>query len=324
VETGGVIADCATYDRELRQVTEIPLAALASDRRIRWVELVEPTDAELDLVGEALGLHELAVEDAVEAHQRPKLEVFGDALLLVLKTARISVTTRELELGELLMFLGHDFVVVVRHGRAADLTTIRQILARAPSTVDQGPAAVLHAIVDEVIDDYGPVVDAIDDAVEGVEDVVFSDAADNLAERIHLLKRQVLALHRVLTPLVEPLAVLASQPLPQVPEGIRHYFRDAQDHLLRLDEQNTTNRELLNSVLEANLAHVSVRQNEDMRKISAWVAIAAVPTVVAGIYGMNFEHMPELGTRYGYAAVLLVLAVACLTLHRLFRRSGWL
>jgi magnesium transporter len=194
-----------------------------------------------------------------------------------------------------------------------------------PDLVALGPAAVLYGVVDRVVDDYVPVITGLDDDIREVELQVFSDADHaNPVERIYKLKREVLEMQQATTPLLEPLQQLSTRALPWVAADTREYFRDVDDHLRRVKEQVDTFSELLTSVLEANLTRVSVRQNEDMRKISAWVAIAAVPTMVAGIYGMNFEHMPELDKTWGYPAVLALIAIACGLLYRAFRRSGWL
>ncbi|HSL56450.1 MAG TPA: magnesium/cobalt transporter CorA [Acidimicrobiales bacterium] len=323
-----MIVDCAVYDAGHRRGGPVPFAELSERSRTPgtffWMGMFEPTEEEFDEVRHEFGLHPLAVEDAVKAHQRPKLEVYDDSLFLVLKTARYDDAAETVEFGELLVFVGQDFVVVVRHGEASELTGVRAELEAHPDQLAVGPAAVLHAILDRVVDDYAPVMDGIDDDIGQVEADVFSDAPVNPVERIYKLKREVLGIHRSLHPLVEPLQRLATQPLPGIPDEARSYFRDVHDHLVRVTEQNDTNRDLLTSVLEANLTRVSVRQNEDMRRISAWVAMAAVPTLIAGIYGMNFTHMPELDWRFGYPFTLALMAVVVLGLARWFRRNGWL
>jgi magnesium transporter len=220
--------------------------------------------------------------------------------------------------------VGEGFIVVVRHGQASALSEVRRRVESRPDLLACGPSAVLYAILDKVVDDYGPVMAELENDIREVEIQVFSEAAENPVERIYLLKREVLEIHRAVTPLVEPLSALAHGDFEVIHEDIREYFRDVHDHLLRVVEADVTHRDLLNSVLEANLTRVSVRQNEDMRKISAWVAIAAVPTMLAGIYGMNFEHMPELSSSAGYPFVLSVMVVTCGLMYRFFRRSGWL
>ena len=324
-----MIVDYAIYEHGKRLPEQPPLpeaakACRGSDR-FAWLGLYEPTEEEFDAVGRDLGLHELAVEDAINAHQRPKLEVYGDSLFVVLKTARYLDATETIEFGEIQVFLGDGFAVVVRHGEASALTETRRQLEARPDLLAMGPAAVLYSIVDRVVDDYLPVIVGIDDDIGEVELQVFSETdAHNPVERIYKLKREVLETNRSTAPLLGPLETLATEKMPWVSDPMREYFRDVQDHLQRTKDQIETFSELLTSILEANLTRVGVQQNADMRKISAWVAIAAIPTLVGGIYGMNFEHMPELGERWAYPAVLVLIAVSCLALYAAFRRNGWL
>ena len=264
------------------------------------------------------------MEDAIHAHQRPKLEAYGHTLFVVLKTARYVDPDEVVQLGEILAFLGEDFVITVRHGVASSLEGVRERLESDPEHLKRGPGAVLHAIVDQVVDDYAPAVEGLGEDIEQVEDEVFSPARTNPSERIYKLKREVLEFNRAVAPLTEPVDRLARGRYELIHPEVRTYFRDVNDHLVRVHEQVEGYRELLTSVLAANLTQVSVRQNDDMRKISAWVAIAAVPTMIAGIYGMNFEHMPELRWTFGYPLVLGVMLLACVGLYRNFKRVGWL
>ena len=323
-----MIVDCAAYDAGVRRPGQVPLDGdpcrdLAPSSFL-WIGLLEPTAAEFEAVRAAFGLHPLAVEDAIKAHQRPKLEVYGDSLFMVVTTARYDDPSETVSFGELLIFVGDGFIVVVRHGEAASLSEVRSQLEADPERLAVGPAAVLHAILDRVVDAYGPVMDGLDDDIGEIEEEVFSDEGGNPVERIYKLKREVLGVHKALQPLREPMRRLTHDTMPCIPDGHREYFRDVEDHLHRYSDRNDTNRDLLTSVLEANLTRVGVRQNEDMRKISAWVAIAAVPTMIAGIYGMNFDDMPELEQAWGYPAVLGLMAVACTSLYFVFRRSRWL
>ena len=269
-------------------------------------------------------LHELAVEDAIHAHQRPKLELYGDTVFIVLKTARYVDTDEVVEFGEILIFLGDGFIVTVRHGEATSLSELRKGVEEDPDRLRRGPGAVLHAIVDRVVDDYAPAIEGLREDVEEVENDVFSPERVSSAERIYKLKREVLEFTRAAAPLVGPLDRLAGGHHELIHPEVREYFRDVNDHLMRVHEQLDGFRELLTSVLTANLTQVSVRQNEDVRKISAVVAIIAVPTMIAGIYGMNFEHMPELKWQLGYPAVLAAMAAVCFALYRYFKRAGWL
>src|SRR4051794_1847011 len=277
-----------------------------------WIGLHEPTEDEFDSVRREFGLHELAVEDAMKGHQRPKLEVYDDdQLFMVLKTARY-FEPDTLEFGEILIFVGDQYIVSVRHGEATPLHDVRLALEKRPDLLRCGTSAVLHAILDRVVDDYTPVLTNLDIDITELEAQAFGEEVQTgLTERIYRLKRQVINLHRATAPLSEPLGRLADGRYAQAHETLRPYFRDVYDHLLRAVQTADQFRELLTSILEANLTQVSVRQNEEMRKISAWAAILAVPTLIAGVYGMNFKDMPELRWHLGYpAAVSLMLLIS--------------
>jgi magnesium transporter len=321
-----VIVDCAVYERGQRVASKPDVAGVQEHARspdaFVWVGLVEPSAEEFETVRQEFDLHELAVEDAVKAHQRPKLEHYGDSLFVVLKTVSYIDSEELVEIGEVMIFVGSGFLVSVRHGPSGGLGNAREDLEHRPELLAHGPSAALYALVDRVVDGYQPVVAELANDIEEVEAAVFAGDRANPVERIYKLRREVLEFHRAVAPLSDVLEALQSEPL--VSEPIRDYLRDVADHVARVNEHLEGARELLTSILHANLTQVSVRQNEDMRKISAWVAILAVPTMIAGIYGMNFEHMPELKWRYGYPAVLLVILVACSVLYTRFRRSGWL
>jgi len=324
-----VIIDCAIYENGTRRSGDHTIEEAAQACHVPgcfvWLGLYEPTREEFGAVGRNFKLHELAVEDAIKAHQRPKLEVYDESLFVVLKTARYVDESETVEFGEIQVVVGAGFVVVVRHGEASALAETRKHLQERPDLVALGPAAVLYSVVDKVIDDYVPVILGVENDIHEVELEVFaSKSSGNPVERIYNLKREVLELQQATAPLLDPLEQLYTRPLACVPQETYEYFRDVHDHLQRARERVDTFSQLLTSVLEANLTRVSVRQNEDMRKISAWVATAAVPTMIAGIYGMNFEHMPELEQTWGYPAVLALIAVSCGLLYRAFRRSGWL
>jgi magnesium transporter len=322
-----VIVDCAVYEHGRRRAGELPLedACEASRRRdaFVWLGLYEPSEQEFDAVRREFDLHELAVEDAINAHQRPKLEAYDDSLFVVLKPARYLEAERDVEFGEILIFLGDGFIITVRHGEAA-LHEARLHVEERPELLECGPGAALYAIVDRIVDDYQPVIAALDHEIDALEREVFSHSPTNPAEAIYKLKRDVLELHAAIAPLAEPLDRLARGRHELIHEDIRTYFRDVHDHLLRIIGQVESYRDLLTSVLAANLSQVTVRQNEDMRRISAWAAIIAVPTLIAGIYGMNFSHMPELHWTFGYPIALVTIAVAALVLYRYFHRIGWL
>jgi magnesium transporter len=323
-----VIVDCAVYENGVRRPGELPIEDAYEAGRAPgafvWIGLYEPTEEEFESVRKEFSLHELAVEDAIKAHQRPKLEIYGDSVFVVLKPALYHEQREEVELGEVMLFIGDGFVVSVRHAEIRELAGIRRQLEDQPELLRCGTGAILHGVVDRVVDDYAPVIAAVDSDIEEVEAEVFSASGTNPAERIYKLKREVLEFQRAIAPLLDPLDRLALGKIPFVHEDLLPYFRDVKDHLIRAVEQVSGFRDLLTSVLEANLTQVSVRQNEDMRKISSWVAIAAVPTMIAGIYGMNFEHMPELEWTLGYPVVVVVTLGVCLSLYRAFRSNGWL
>ncbi|WP_327088274.1 magnesium/cobalt transporter CorA [Nonomuraea sp. NBC_01738] len=293
-----------------------------------WVGLHEPEAPEVEWLAEVFGLHPLAVEDAVKAHQRPKVERYGDSLFMVLKTIayldhdELTATSEIIATGEIMVFLGHDFVVTVRHGEHCPLTEVREKLEDNPELLDRGPAGVLHAIADYVVDRYLQVADLMQLELEEVEATVFADVTSRDINRIYQLKREMLEMKRAVTPLQAPVAALPQRRV--IPSEMREYFRDVSDHLARVCEQVESSNELANSILQAALARSNTLANEDMRKISSWVAIISVPTMIAGIYGMNFDFMPETKQVWGYPAVIAVMVTVCLLLHRGFRRNGWL
>ncbi|MGI9019341.1 MAG: magnesium/cobalt transporter CorA [Solirubrobacterales bacterium] len=323
-----MIVDCAHYVDGRRQ-HEGPLdvqtaaGAAKGDGDFVWLGLHEPDDAELDQVAKAFGLHELAVEDAKNAHQRPKLEDYDDSFFIVLRPARYDDEAEEVEFGEIHLFAGPGYVIAVRHGEASGLADARRRIEEHEDLLRAGPAAVVWAILDKVVDDYAPVVAGIEDDIEEVETEIFQERMDS-TQRIYFLKREVIEFHRAVAPLLAPLEALERGAYVDVDEQLRRYFRDVADHARRVDELVLGQRELLTSILEANLALLGVKQNEVIRGISAWAAIIAVPTFLASIWGMNFEHMPELPESWGYPAALALMAVAVIALHRFFRRIEWL
>jgi magnesium transporter len=323
-----MIVDCAVYEQGRRRDGAVPvheaMEACREPGAFTWIGLYEPTEDEFDSIRREFDLHELAVEDAIHAHQRPKLEVYGDMVFIVLKTARYVDPEEVVRLGEILIFLGRDYIITVRHGEASELKDVRHGLEGNPELLAHGPGAVLHAIVDKVVDDYSPALIGLGQDIDEIENTVFSGQRANPAERIYKLKREVLEFSHAVGPLVDPVDRLAKGRYDVIHPEVRTYFRDVNDHLLRAHDQLEGYRDLLTSVLAANLAQVTVRQNEDIRRISAVVAILAVPTAIAGIYGMNFEHMPELGWTFGYPLVVAMMAAICFTLYRYFKRVGWL
>ncbi|MET7936202.1 magnesium/cobalt transporter CorA [Streptomyces sp. NPDC005322] len=328
----GVIVDCAIYQGGRR--TEGPAdfsdaldQARASGDAFLWIGLHAPTEKEFELVTSEFGLHPLAVEDALKAHQRPKLEVYDDSLFLVLKPVQYDDTAGTVTAGELMVFVGDSFVVTVRHGEANPLGMVRERLERDPELLQHGPTTVMYAVADTVVDTYLEVADALHEDLEELEADVFApDGAttQSTAGRIYAFKREVMGFRRATAPLADPIRRLSSTGVPFVDEASQPFFRDVSDHLTRVNEHVEGMDRLLSDVLSAHLAQMGVRQNDDMRKISAWAAMAAVPTMIAGVYGMNFEYMPELHQPWGYPAVVVVMAGLVALLYRLFKRRGWL
>jgi magnesium transporter len=330
----GALVDWAFYrdgrrDRKVDSYTE----ALSRARRGQgfvWIGLFQPNERQLAIIGTEFGLHPLALEDATEAHQRPKLERYDDTLFAVLKTVTyvphgdLTATSEVVATGEVMVFCGGGFVVTVRHGDHSELTGLRQRLEQEPERLATGPGAVLHAIADHVVDHYLEVAGAVQADIDLIETEMFSPRGWRNIDRVYQLKREVLELKRAVAPLTGPMRSLSTLRHPLISDETRNYFRDVDDHLLRVKEQVVSFDELLSSILQAGLAQVQVSENEDMRRISSWVAILAVPTMIAGIYGMNFDYMPELRLKYGYFVVLGLMATACTVLYRLFKRNHWL
>ena len=327
---GRVIIDQALY-REGRRVPcgdlGAELALLREDPdpgAFLWIGLKDPETSEFDQVNDELQLHALAVEDAVKGRQRAKIERYDDTVFVVLKTLRYVEATSDIETGEVMVFVGDRFLVTVRRGEASPLAGIRQRLEADPALLALGPMAALHGIVDSVVDTYRAIDVEVANDLEQIEAAVFGGGQVDTSV-IYRLKREVLEFRRAAVPLSEPVRALHTDPASPIHhQEMRLLFRDVSDHLQAVIDHIETYDRLLADILGAHLAQVSVQQNEDMRKISAWVAIAAVPTMVAGIYGMNFHNMPELGWRWGYEATLGAMVLVCLVLHRAFKRSGWL
>ncbi|QNE79054.1 magnesium transporter CorA [Streptomyces finlayi] len=333
---GSAVVNCVLYEDGVRHPVACPAdKALRQVRRggrgFVWLGLHEPSAEEFAWVAELFGLHPLAVEDAVTAHQRPKVERYEETLFAVFKTCgyveheRLTATSEVVDTGEIMIFTGADFVITVRHGSHGSLGPLREALEADPEQLAKGPAAVLHAIADHVVDNYLLVADAVQHDIDAVETAVFSEEAGRGdAGRIYQLKRELMEFKRAVAPLNRPLQNLADRPMKPVGPEFQPYFRDVAEHLARTADQIASFDALLDSVLQAHLAQVTVAQNEDMRKITAWAAVIAVPTMVCGVYGMNFAYMPELRWTYGYPFVVGLMATACFVIHRGFRRNGWL
>jgi magnesium transporter len=289
-----------------------------------WVGLHRPSADELGQVAKVFALHPLAVEDALKAHQRPKLERYDDGLFLVLKTLWYVDEDDAVETGEINLFVGRNYVVSVRHGEGTELHSARIDLEEQTSILGHGPSAVVYAVCDRVVDGYESVSNMLMEDVDEVEASVFSPDRTQDSQRIYILKRELAEMRRAIEPLREPMKRFATGSVPYVTQDAAPFFRDVADHLLRVSESIETLDSLLSTAFNAHLARISLQQNEDMRKISAWVAIAAVGTFIAGVYGMNFENMPELRWDLGYFYALGLMLVSSVVLYRFFKRSGWL
>ncbi|MFG2122308.1 magnesium/cobalt transporter CorA [Streptomyces sp. NPDC048710] len=331
-----MIVDCAIYRDGHRTEGPEELSDALDEARAAggfvWIGLYEPSEREFDLVTQEFALHPLAVEDALKAHQRPKLEVYDDSLFMVLKPVVYEPKSDTVSAGEVMVFVGDGFVVTVRHGEGSPLAAVRHRLEEDPEMLAKGPTAVLYAIADATVDHYLEVATELQTDLEELEAEVFQPergGTRHTASRIYTFKRQILEFRRATVPLAVPLTRLAGTgtlgiAVPFVHEKARPFFRDVNDHLARVNESVEGLDRLVSDILSAHLAQMSVRQNDDMRKISAWAAMAAVPTMMAGIYGMNFDHMPELHWLWSYPAVILLMAALEVLLYRTFKRRGWL
>ena len=323
-----MIVDCALYQHGERQPGHVELEnaceAAAGEDAFVWIGVNDPSSDEFSAIAREFNLPPLAVEDAMEGHQRPKGETYGETLFVVLKPVRYVDSEELVDVAEVQLFVHERFVITVRHGETAVLGEVRAALEADPAAMARGPIGALHAIVDRVVDDYEDALSGLETDVEEVETEVFGSGHGSPAQRIYRLEREVLQFFRAAVPLAPAVDELATGKSGVTDDELRDLFRDVHDHLMRVQGRLHGLRALLDSALQANLTQITIRQNEDMRKISAWVAIAAVPTAVSAIYGMNFEHMPELKLRYGYPVVLLVMATACLLLYRRFKQVGWL
>ncbi|HEX7404345.1 MAG TPA: magnesium and cobalt transport protein CorA [Candidatus Nanopelagicaceae bacterium] len=328
MNNSNVIVDFALYENGHRVEGNLPLAQLIARTRqdggFVWLGMAEPTHDEFDQIANEFDFHPLAVEDAVSAKQRPKIEDYAGLTFFVMRTVFYNEALSEVTTGEILCFLGDHFIVIVRHGEGTPLARVRHELEFRPEILAQGPFAVLHAVVDRVIDAYTEIAGELEIDVIEIENKVFSGKRQTVSEEIYFLKRELIEYRHAIEPLVVPLQILSAKTSNMVAEDLKPFFRDAADHLMRACEYASGLDSLLGAALQADLAHAQVQQNEDMRRIAAWVALGVAPTMVAGIYGMNFTHMPELQWRYGYPMVVggLILLTGFLVLK--FIKSDWL
>jgi magnesium transporter len=324
----------ASEPRSLRETYE----ALRNERGVAWIGLYRPTEEEFASVAEEFELHELAVEDALEAHQRPKLERYGQTLFIVLRPARYLDDPEEVEFGEIHVFVGEDFVITVRHGEAPALGEVRRRLEADPELLVRGPEAILYAIMDRVVDGYAPVVRGLENDIDEIEVEVFS-GNPGVSKRTYELSREVIEFQRAVKPLSGMLAnLIAGFEKYEVDPELQRYLRDVQDHAIEVTERVAGFKDLLQNILSVNLTLVglqqneevkalseaSIRQNDEVKKISAWAAILFAPTLIGTVYGMNFDHMPELHWALGYPFALTLMLLVSVSLYLVFKRRDWL
>lgn len=319
---------------ELRTCADTP------GRSFCWIGLLRPSRAEIDAVAAEFNLHGLAVEDTIKAHQRPKLERYGDVNFVVLRPARYVDPVEVVEIGEIHLFLGPDFVITVRHADEPDLAEVRHRLEADPDLLDNGPYAVLYAVMDKIVDDYGPVLEGLQDDIDEIEVQVFHGDR-HASKRIYTLSREVIEFQRAVEGLEGIFVSLREQLKERASESdleLRRALRDVADHATRVLERTEGFRQLLSNILIVNAALVAQRQNdeitrlseagyeqnEQVKRISSWAAILFAPTLIASIYGMNFDHMPELGWQLGYPFALLLMVLLGAGLYTIFKRRGWL
>jgi magnesium transporter len=322
------IVNCISYC-EGRRVANIDISkirdSLLEKDTFVWVGLHEPDEELLKAMQEEFGLHDLAIEDAHNAHQRPKLEVYGDTIFIVLRTAQINLQKNHTDFGETHFFMGQNFLVTVRHGSSLSYRDVRARCENTPELLSKGPAFALYAVMDSIVDQYFPVIEVLEQELLQVEEEIFGKKPTRgTTQRIYELKRELLEVKRVITPLIDICNRLMRFDIKRVPDDTRPYFRDVYDHAIRINEMLDTTRDLVTAALEANFSLTSISQSEVSKKFAGWAAIIGVPTMIAGIYGMNFETMPELRWTYAYPVVLIVTFALCVILYIFFRRSGWL
>jgi len=329
------VVDCAVYVDGVRlagewNYREALAAARKHENAFVWLGLHEPGADDIEDIATVFDLDEFAVEDAIKGGQRPKLEPNDSMTFLVVRTTRyiehteITETSEIVETGDLMMFIGRDYVITVRHGELGALGPVRAELESNPEQLALGPWWVVYGVLDRVVDAYIQVASRVEDDIDDIEAQVFSRKVHSRIARIYQLKRELVEFKRAVVPLQRPLASLVEGRQNAMPDEVKRHFRDVADHLVRTVDLVISYDDLLNSVLQARLAQVTVDQNNDMRKIASWAAIAAMQTAIAGIYGMNFPNMPEIHWRYGYPLILLIMFGSAVGLYRLFRRSGWL
>jgi magnesium transporter len=322
------IVNCAAYDDGCRIAT-IPIEDisdyLAAEKGFVWIGLYEPGEDMLKQMQEEFQLHDLAIEDAHRAHQRPKIETYEDTLFIVVRTAQINQESRQIDFGETHFFVGRRFILSIRHGSSLAYSDVRARCESTPQLLKKGPGFALYAVMDAIVDRYFPVIDALEEQLEDLEDRIFREKPTReTTKQIYDLKRQLVEVKRAISPLIEMCTRLMRFDLELIPEDTRPYFRDVYDHVIRINEMVDSSREILATALEANFSLLSISQNDIQKRFAGWAAILAVPTMIAGIYGMNFRFMPELDWQYGYPFILSITIIVCGLMYGGFKRAGWL
>ena len=320
------IVNCAVY-RDGRKISDIDLkdisAELSQSGNFVWIGLHDPQPEMLHAIQHEFGLHELAVEDALHAHQRPKLEAYGTTLFIVMRTAQMKEHT--IEMGETHLFLGSNFLVTVRHGSTKTYTEVRTRCESTPHLLRKGPGFALYAVMDAIVDQYFPVMDALEEELAELEDKIFQEKASREAtESVYHLKRELMRVKQAVSPLIDICNRLMRFDLKLIDEETRPYFRDIYDHAIRINDMIDSQRELLSTAMETNFSLISISQSEVSKKFAGWAALIGVPTMIVGIYGMNFKFMPELNWPYAYPLIMLLTFGFCFFLYVRFKGSGWL
>lgn len=323
-----MIVDSALYVDGLRLSEEASLTSIETehleDGAFAWIGLAEPTVSEIERVVGSFRLHVTAIEDAVSAQQRARIEENGEITTFVIRTVFYDDNQSSISTGELICFIHKRFIIISRHGSGSQLVSVRSELEARPGFLNHGPYAVLHGVLEKVIDEYTKIIAEIEKDVVQIENEVFSDSRISISRKIYSLKRELIEYRHAVDPLLAPLHRILSEARESFPEALKPYFRDVSDQLTRASEQGAALDSLLSAALQADLAQVQVQQNHDVRRISAWVALAALPTMVAGIYGMNFEFMPELKWKFGYLTVMALTFACCAYLFRKLKKAQWL
>lgn len=324
--TENAIVNCAAYSEGLRvphvDIDNISEILQQADKFV-WIGLHEPGTELLAKLQKQFGLHDLAIEDTHRAHQRPKIEAYGDTLFIVLRT--VQMHEKQIDLGETHFFVGRNFIITVRHGSSLAYTDVRTRCESTPQLLQKGPAFALYAVMDAIVDQYFPVIDALGEELESLEEKIFDETfRRETTAQIYHLKHQLLDVKRSVSPLIDICNRLMRFDLKLIEDETRPYFRDVYDHAIRINEMVDNSRDLLSTALEANLSLISISQNEVSKRFAGWAAIIGIPTMVAGVYGMNFKFMPELDWKLGYPIIMTITVGVCVGLYFRFKRSGWL